>query len=156
MKDMYLTPHFSLEEFTRSSTASAKGIDNSLNPSRADHRQVIENIKNLCEQVLEPLRQHFGQPVVISSGYRCPTLNRAVGGAKTSQHMTGEAADIRVPDNATGMKWFAWMMEHLEFDQLIKEHATRASPTFWIHVSLNANGRQRQHVICNLIKNQTS
>ena len=54
MKDMYLTPHFSLEEFTRSSTASAKGIDNSLNPSRADHRQVIENIKNLCEQVLEP------------------------------------------------------------------------------------------------------
>ena len=148
MEDTYLTPHFRLSEFTRSATAQARGIDNT--PTE----EIVSNLRHLCENVLEPLRQHFGQPVVISSGYRCPTLNRAVGGAKTSQHMTGEAADIRVPDNATGMKWFAWMMEHLEFDQLIKERATRASPTFWIHVSLKADGKQRQHVLCNLIKNQ--
>ena len=149
MEDTYLTPHFRLSEFTRSATAHARGIDNT--PTE----EIVSNLRHLCENVLEPLRQHFGQPVVISSGYRCPTLNRAVGGAKTSQHMTGEAADIRVPDSATGMKWFTWMMEHLKYDQLIKERATMSSRSFWIHVSLKAHGQQRQHVICNLIKNQT-
>lgn len=149
MEDTYLTPHFRLSEFTRSATAQARGIDNT--PTE----EIVSNLRHLCENVLEPLRQHFGEPITISSGYRSAALNRAVGGASNSQHMTGEAADIRVPDSATGMKWFAWMMEHLEYDQLIKERATNSSRSFWIHVSLKAHGQQRQHVICNLIKNQS-
>ena len=149
MEDTYLTPHFRLSEFTRSATAQARGIDNT--PTE----EIVSNLRHLCENVLEPLRQHFGEPITISSGYRSTALNRAVGGASNSQHMTGEAADIRVPDSATGMKWFAWMMEHLEYDQLIKERATKSSKSFWIHVSLKAHSQQRQHVICNLIKNQT-
>ena len=149
MEDTYLTPHFRLSEFTSSATAQARGIDNT--PTE----EIVSNLRHLRENVLEPSRQHFGEPITISSGYRSAALNKVVGGASSSQDMTGEAADIRVPDSATGMKWFTWMMEHLKYDQLIKERATKSSKSFWLHVSLKAHGQQRQHVICNLIKNQT-
>ena len=81
---MKLTPHFSLAEFVRSATAQANGIDNSLNPSVKADQAVIRNLKTLSENILEPLRDHACQPIVISSGYRCPALNNAVGGSKTS------------------------------------------------------------------------
>ena len=144
---MILSPHFKLVEFTRSATATARHIDNT--PSEA----VVANLTRICQEILEPLRTFAGQPIIIGSGYRCPALNKAVGGVPNSQHQTGEAVDIHIPDNATGMKWFTWMMHNLKFDQLIKEKATKTSTTFWIHVSLRANGNQRQHVIYNLIKN---
>lgn len=144
---MRLTEHFKLSEFTNSSTATARGIDNTPN------EQQIANLKRICEEILEPLRAFAGQPIIIGSGFRCPALNKAVGGVPNSQHQTGEAVDIHIPNNATGIKWFTWMMENLRFDQLIKEKATKTSKSFWIHVSLKANGKQRQHVICNLIKN---
>ena len=147
---MKLTEHFRLGEFTRSASAKAHDIDNSVPDVETAMR-----LAALCVCILEPLREHVGHPIRISSGYRCPELNAIVHGSATSQHMTGEAADIRVPDSATGMKWFTWMMEHLKYDQLIKERATKSSKSFWIHVSLKAHGQQRQHVICNLIKNQT-
>ena len=154
MNDILLTPHFKLSEFIKSPTASAIGIDNSLDSTSSPQaEQIIANLKNLSEQVLEPLRQHFGVPIIIGSGYRCPALNKAVGGVPNSQHQTGEAVDIHIPDVATGNRWFTWMMENLRFDQLIKERATKASKSFWIHVSLKANDQQRQHVIYNLIKN---
>lgn len=146
---MKLTEHFKLSEFINSPTAKAKGIDNTPNA------QVIANLKLLCEHVLEPLRQHFNCPIIIGSGYRCKALNAAVGGVPNSQHQTGEAVDIHIPDNATGMKWFTWMMDNLEFDQLIKEKSTKDSKSFWIHVSFKSSGN-RNHVICNLIKNPTA
>ena len=88
---MKLSEHFDLNEFTRSATADRLHIDNSI------PEEFIPNLKNLCQQVLEPLREHFGIPVIISSGYRCPALNRAVGGVPNSQHLKGEAADIILP-----------------------------------------------------------
>lgn len=128
---MKLTEHFSLEEFTRSSTANKYGINNTPNEEQ------IANLKALCENVLEPLRQHFNVPIIIGSGFRCPKLNShpEVRGATNSQHMTGEAADIQIPDTATGNQWFEWMEDNLQFDQLIKEKSTKTSKSFWIHVS---------------------
>jgi len=146
LDDIRLTEHFKLSEFIKSPTATARHIDNT--PTVA----IINNLKLLCEHVLEPLRQHFNCPIIIGSGYRCKALNTAVGGVTNSQHMTGQAADIHIPDNATGLRWFTWMMSNLRFDQLIKEKATKTSKSFWIHVSLKASNN-RQHVICNLIKN---
>ena len=86
-----MTPHFSLNEFTRSQTASRLGIDNTP-PDR-----VKKNLKLLAEAVLEPVRSHFGKPVRISSGYRSLALNDAVGSKSSSQHTKGEAADFEIP-----------------------------------------------------------
>jgi len=143
---MKLSPHFDLSEFERSTTATRYGIDNHVPEA------LIPNLKRICENILEPLREFAGQPIIIGSGYRCPDLNKSVGGVPNSQHQTGEAVDIHIPDVATGLGWFTWMMNNLRFDQLIKEKATKTSKSFWIHVSLKANGQQRQHVICNLVK----
>lgn len=145
MTNVQLSPHFKLSEFTKSSTATVRKIDNTPN------EQAISNLKLLCEQVLEPLRVHFNCPIIIGSGYRSPALNKAVGGVKNSQHMTGEAADIHLPDNATGRKWFLWMMDNLKFDQLIMEKSTPSSTRYWIHVSFSRT-RCRQQVIQNLVK----
>lgn len=142
---MRLTEHFKLSEFTNSSTATARCINNTPN------EQQIANLKRICEEILEPLRAFAGQPIIIGSGYRSPALNKAVGGVKNSQHMTGEAADIHLPDNATGRKWFLWMMDNLKFDQLIMEKSTPSSTRYWIHVSFSRN-RCRQQVIQNLVK----
>ena len=144
---MRLTEHFQLSEFEKSSTAKARGINNAI-PSN-----LIPNIKNLCEQVLEPLRQHVGKPVVIGSGYRCPTLNKAVGGVTNSQHMTGEAADLRIPNLTEARKWMEWIANELAFDQLILEHCKNkdGSISHWIHVSYSRK-RNRQYVISSMWK----
>lgn len=138
---MQLTEHFTLEEFTTSSTAKARGIDNSVSSQR-----VVDNLRNLCEQVLEPLRSYANQPITISSGYRCKALNKVVGGARNSQHMTGEAADIHIPlydfKDSTGSRltdiqlardWMQWLTDNTDFDQLILETVNRR--IFWLHVS---------------------
>ena len=116
---MTLTKHFTLEEFTRSSNAKARGIDNTV-PDK-----LIPAIRNLCETVLEPLREQAKEPVEISSGYRCPELNRVVGGKNTSQHMKGEACDIYVEDVEKLRKWFAILMDG-DFDQLIFERVLKS------------------------------
>ena len=130
---MKLTKHFALNEFTRSATATAHGIDNNLDLAKADDRMVAENLQYLCQTVLEPLREHFGMPVVVSSGYRCKELNKMVGGVRNSQHLTGEAADI-VPSHESSdlRQWFLFIQQHCRFDQLILE--TKGNRR-WIHVS---------------------
>lgn len=149
MEDIQLSEHFKLSEFERSETATRYGINNHIPES------LIPNLKRICQEILEPLREYAGQPIIIGSGYRCPELNAHpdVRGASNSQHLTGEAVDIHIPDTKTGNDWFIWMMSNLRFDQLIKERHTKTSKTFWIHVSLTASNN-RQHVICNLIKNK--
>ena len=116
---MKLTKHFSLEEFSHSSTAKARGIDNTV------PEKLIPALRNLCERVLEPLREQVREPVIISSGYRCPALNKAVGGSDTSQHMKGEACDIYVEDVEKLRKWFAILMDG-DFDQLIFERVLKS------------------------------
>ena len=152
MQDQILTPHFRLSEFSRSSTADSKGIDNSV------PEELIPSLKNLCQQVLEPLRQHFGIPVVISSGYRCPALNQAVGGVANSQHLTGEAADIILPPltlpstssgqanthHSTLNEWFYWLIDNVPFDQLGFESK---GTTKWIHVSCKLDPTENRQSI---------
>lgn len=146
MSTIQLTPHFKLSEFEKSSTARARGINNSV-PAN-----LIPNIKNLCEQVLEPLRQHVGKPVVIGSGYRCPTLNKAVGGVSNSQHMTGEAADIHLNSIEEGKQWLTWIMDNCTFDQLIWERESKTSNHYWIHVSCKRDITKNRHQVKSIVK----
>ena len=127
---MKLTQHFSLAEFTRSATAAQKGIDNM--PSAT----AIGNMRHLCERVLEPLRDHVGHPITITSGYRSQRLNKAVGGVDNSQHMAGEAADLAISSLRQGREWMEWIMDNCEFDQLILE---KAGSAIWLHVSCKRN-----------------
>ena len=110
-----ITEHFTVEEFERSSTADRLGIDNRVPEA------LLPNLKTLCEVVLEPLRAFAGKPIVISSGYRCPALNRAVGGASQSQHLRGEAADLHLPSIAEGRTWFRWLMDRGWFSTMSME-----------------------------------
>jgi len=148
---MKLTDHFSLAEFTRSATATQKGIDNT--PSDT----VIVNLLCLCQNVLEPLREWYGKPITIGSGYRCKNLNTAVGGVSNSQHMTGEAADLQITCvskntptayNAELRKLFNFIKSSLPHDQVIMERNSPSSPTFWIHVSCKRDvSKNRKQVI---------
>ena len=154
--DIQLTPHFKLSEFIKSSTAAALKMD--LTPTLT----VVSNLQYLCQHGLEPLRQHFNCPIIINSGYRSLELNKYLykdrpnePAATTSNHLSGFAADIRVPDNETGMKWFRWLDQNLpDFDELITERNNVGSATFWIHLAICQGGRSRRKVIQNLIKNK--
>ena len=109
--------HFTLHELTRSTTATLQGIDNTP-PAEAVHR-----LELLVEHVLDPLREAWGKPIHVSSGYRCPVLNKAVGGAPASQHMRGEAADISVGNPADNRRLYHLLHTlKLPVDQAINEY----------------------------------
>lgn len=137
---MKLSPHFDLVEFTRSSTAQSRHIDNTPNKTQT------ENLRYLCVQVLEPLREKFG-PITIGNGFRSESLNTAVGGVKNSQHKTGEACDIHLPSNEVGKEYFEFLKTLPVFDQLIWERNSPKSSNFWIHVSIRRKGTNRKQVI---------
>jgi len=142
---MKITQHFTLEELCASATAKARGIKNE--PTQ----QAVINLTALAVAVLEPLREWWGREVKIGSGFRCSALNKAVGGVSNSQHMTGQAADLCIDgDMAKGKKWFDYIRNHLTFDQLIMEHNSKG--TYWVHVSFDAQGRNRKQIIENLLK----
>lgn len=133
--DIQLTRHFMLSEFIKSDTASSKGIDNT--PSLS----VVSNLQYLCQQVLEPLRRYFNTPIIISSGCRCPALNKAVGGVSNSQHLTGEAADIHLPSKEISRKYAEFILDSCRFDQILFE--SDSNGTSWLHVSCKReNNRQ--------------
>lgn len=135
--NLQLTPNFTLRELTRSATAQRLAIDNT--PSDT----VIVNLLCLARNVLQPLRDHLRQPIVINSGYRCSALNNAVGGVANSQHLTGEAADIRCPDRATALSWLVWINLNLNFDQVLLE--TNTFDAIWLHVSCRRNPALNRH-----------
>ena len=125
--------YFTIAELCKSDTAVQKHIDNS--PTS----EIINNLKQLVRYVLDPLREKYGKPIRVNGAYRCPELNKAVGGSKTSQHMTGQAADITVGSPDANKKLFNLIIEmNLPFDQLIDEKNFR-----WIHVSYSDRKRKQ-------------
>jgi hypothetical protein len=147
---MQLSKNLALAEVTRSETAKRKGISNMPTPEH------IENFKKLAENVFQQIRDHFGCPIHISSGYRSEALNKAIGGAgkmvngkyvPSSQHCTGEAIDIDMDGTSiTNKQVFDYIKNNLNFDQLIWEFGTDANPD-WVHVSYESTGKQRKQIL---------
>lgn len=133
--EIKLTKNFTLDEMCRSRDARKLQIKNVPSPKE------VARLKTLCEKVLQPLRDFMGEPIIINSGYRCPALNRAVGGVNSSQHVKGEAADIRCNTKEYAVKLIAFAMMQLQFDQLILE---RKKGTYWVHVSYTTDYKNRQ------------
>ena len=140
-----ITKNFTLTELTKSSTALSKGIKNI--PTNADY----ENMKALCINVLQPLRERLGKPITINSCFRCQALNESVGGAKSSQHLCGKAADIEI----MGMSNYdlaCYIRDNMDFDQVILEFANNLhnNPNDgWVHVSWNGSMNRKQCLTIN-------
>lgn len=129
--------YFTIAELCRSNTADRLGIDNRC---RKEH---VVNLTALVDNVLDPLREWYGKPITVSSGFRCRALNEAVGGSATSQHMSGQAADIDTGNRYQNKLLFEYIRKNLPFDQLIDE-----SNFAWVHVSYRADGNNRNQVLC--------
>lgn len=136
---MKISEHLTLKEVTKSNTASRHGIDNT--PTELH----LKNLKVVAEKVFEPLRNHFGVSIGISSGYRSKELNTAVKGSKTSQHCKGEALDIDADmyGKITNAEIFHYVKDNLEFTQLIWEYGTDDEPN-WVHVGYDPNNLKKQ------------
>lgn len=135
---MKLTENFSLAEMTKSETALRLDLPNDPEPEH------LENLQALAENVLQPVRDHFGRGVKVNSAYRHPDVNRAVGGSTTSDHCKGMAADIEIPGIANA-DLAEWIKDNLEFRQLILEFYTPGVPdSGWVHVSYNPADNKKQ------------
>lgn len=127
-----LTTNFSLQELIKSETALRHNL-----PNDPDEK-AIANLKVLCEQVLQPVRNHYGKGVKVNSGYRHPDVNAAVGGSKTSDHCQGQAADIEIP-GVPNHELAEYIAKNFKFTQVILEFYTPGIPdSGWVHVSYNA------------------
>ena len=146
---MRLSKNFSLAELTKSQTATRKGIDNE--PS-TEH---VENLIHLAETVLQPIRDEFGRPVVISSGYRSPELCEAIGSSSKSQHAKGEAADFEIP-GVDNMQLATWINKNTNFDQLILEYYEPGDPNSgWVHCSAVKEGSRAQVLKASKVEGKT-
>ncbi len=150
---MKLSKNFSLSEMTKSQTAIRMGLAN--NPSEAQ----VENLRILCERVLQPVRDHFGKVVTVSSGYRDIVLSRAIGSSDKSQHGKGQAADIEIfsiPNNELS----DWIKENLMFDQLILEYfdINEGVNSGWVHVSYNPtiSLNRKEYLMASKVNGKTS
>jgi uncharacterized protein YcbK (DUF882 family) len=130
MVNIKLSPHFSLFEMT----ATSRKVENTPTV------EAIVNLCRLCNEVLEPARKIYGRPIIVTSGYRCPKLNNLVGGVKTSRHLTGQAADLRVESKELGRKLFDALKTLPGIDELLYEHKGNAS---WIHVAWSEHPRRK-------------
>ena len=147
---MNLSANFTLKELTKSDTATRLGLDNTPD------EQALENLKTLCKMVLQPVREHFGKSVTVNSGYRSPESNAAVGGSKTSDHCKGQAADIEIVGVANA-DLAQWIMDNLEYTQLILEFYTPGIPdSGWVHVSYDPNNLKKQALTDNKVAGKTT
>ena len=133
--------YFSIDEMVRSATAKKYGIDN--RPSQ----DILNNLVLFIETVLDPIREDWGSPIIVSSGYRCPELNKAVGGVNTSGHMYGFCADLQVKGDLRKFSCFVkdWMMKHkMSFDELLYESSGGVT---WLHFCwIGKDGKQRMKI----------
>lgn len=127
--------YFTLEELCKSSTAKRLGLTNY--PQR---EEIFNNLRTLVDKVLDPAREMLGAPIIVSSGYRSPKVNKLVGGVSNSEHLTGGAADIYCKPQYMDKLWN--ILKHLEFNQLI-----RYQNKHFYHVSYNPNGRNKQQIL---------
>jgi hypothetical protein len=134
-----ISKHISYKEGTYSPTAERKGITNSPTSFQ------LEKMKELAENVFEPLREHFGEPIYINSFFRSITLNSVIGGSSTSQHCSGEAMDIRFGHNSsyTNRDLFEYIKDNLDFCQLIYEFGNDEAPK-WVHVSYTKESNRKE------------
>lgn len=131
--------YFTIKELTKSLTADVKGIDNTPTP------EIERNLTSLVDNILDPLRELYGKPITVNSGYRCPAVNKAVGGSATSDHVKGFAADITCSNKKENAILFDIIKNTFIFDQLIWEKGNDQYPD-WVHVSFNPN-RQRKQIL---------
>ncbi len=134
---MKLSPNFSLEEMTFSETAARRNLANVPNA------QAVDNLRQLCTLVLEPLRERLGQPIIVTSGYRSSAVNAAVGGVPHSDHIQGCAADIRVQGYAPSflMREVVRLSTGLPLKQAILEYSR------WVHVSIDVEAEAPEFLI---------
>lgn len=130
---MNLSHHFTLEEMTRSDYAIRNGIDNT------PPHFVVDNLMLLCSRILEPLRDMFGVPIIISSGYRSELVNRGIGGSPTSDHCKGLAADFEIPGVSNYKVCEHIAGTNLHFGQLIYEFGEAG----WVHISYDAAAKRQ-------------
>jgi len=138
---MKLTENFSLNELTKSQTAERKGIDNTPSTEHQD------NLKSLCEMILQPIRDHFGQVVSVSSGYRSPELCVAIGSSTKSQHAKGQASDFEI-FGVSNKELADYIDQNLDYDQLILEYwkGEDEPNSGWVHCSFNTQGNRKQYL----------
>lgn len=137
---MKLSRNFYLSELTKT---QQRGLDNTPPPD------VIERLKLVAIHILQPVRDHYGIAFIPNSGYRSPAVNKAVGGSKTSQHMTGEAVDFEIP-GIPNHELACWVRDNLEFDQLILEFYKPGQPSSgWVHCSYKQHGNRKQCLTIN-------
>ena len=130
--------YFTIAEMTRSDTTDKQGIDNRL------PKELLPNVENLIAEVLDPLREWYGRPIYVNSGYRCPELNKVVGGVENSYHVSGCAADIDVNSHEENGKLFEYIKEHLPFTELGWE-----GNGAWVHVALVPGREEEREVFSN-------
>jgi hypothetical protein len=137
---MNLSENFTLQELIYSDTAIRRGIDNKPNDEQ------IENLKIVCENILEPIREYFKAPVVVSSGYRSAAVCEAVGSSSKSQHTKGQAADFEIfgiPNKEVS----DWIVNNIDYDQCILEFWNEKEPNSgWVHCSFNNAGNRKQYL----------
>ena len=137
-----LSPHFRLREFERSQIANRFDIDNTVK-----EKQIYNNLTLLCENVLEPIRRHYGVPFSPTSGYRCLELNRRLGSSDKSQHVKGQAADIEL-SIVVNYELGIWIRDNLDYDTVLLEFYKEDIPSSgWVHVSYISKKNNRKRAL---------
>lgn len=136
---MKISKYLDLKQVTHSQTAIRKKIDNT------PENEHLDNIKHTAS-FFDIIFDQFNGKLRLSSFYRGKKLNTAVGGSKTSQHMTGEAMDIQATNGVTNAQIYRYIKDNMNFDQLIWEYGTSKEPA-WVHVSFKANGKNRKQIL---------
>ena len=138
---MRLSKNLTLKEVVKSNTATRKGIDNTPD------QWAINNLQAVADHIFQPVRDHFGVPIGVSSGFRGKELNKAIGGSKYSQHMIGEALDLDadIYGKVTNAEIFNYVKNNLEWDQMIWEFGNDEEPN-WVHISYKDDGPNRKQI----------